>query len=71
MPHGLHTIGCPVKPHGKGQHSQNNNGHRMPSPAPHFENVPPPRALCVNLKLTHTEDFCGKNRRKNSPHFEN
>jgi hypothetical protein len=42
MPHGLPKIGCPEKPHGEGQHSQNNNGHRMPCPAPHFGNVPPP-----------------------------
>jgi len=38
----LHKIGCPVKPHGEGQHSQNNNGHRMPSPTPHFGNLPHP-----------------------------
>jgi len=64
MPHGLHKTGCPVKPHGEGQHSQNNNGHRMPSLAPHFGNVPPPKALRVNLILTHTKDFFGKNGRK-------
>jgi hypothetical protein len=32
----------------------------------------PPRAFRVNLILTHTKDFCGKNgHKKLSPHFEN
>jgi len=70
MPHGLHKIGCLVKPNGEEQHSQN-NGHRMPSPAPHFGNGPPPLALPVNVILTHTKDFCGKNGCKISPHFKN
>jgi hypothetical protein len=36
----------------------------MPSLAPHFGNVPPPKTFRVNLILTHTKDFCGKNGRK-------